>query len=90
LSNGKFSSFDYPGAADTVATRINDSAEIVGYYGASGLGPFSGYLENKGGFNSVNFPGASETRVLGINKAGTVVGRYTDFSGVVHGFMGTP
>jgi hypothetical protein len=73
-----------------VATRINDSGKIVGYDGLSGLGPFSGYLESGGLYDTVNFPAASDTRVRGLSNSGIVVGRYTDFAGVVHGFMGTP
>lgn len=90
---GKFTQIDYPGTgvAVTATDRINTSDEVVGLWGTSTSGPFSGYTATrKGVFTDVTFPGASETRVRGLNDKAVLVGRYTDTSGVVHGFYGTP
>jgi hypothetical protein len=74
----------------TAADRINRESTIVGLYGASTSGPFSGYeLANKK-YTTVMYPSSTETRVRGINDLGIIVGRYTDSSGVIHGMMGTP
>jgi len=62
----------------------------VGLFGSSTSGPCSGYTLVNKVFTSVKFPGATETRTRGLNDTGTLVGRYTDSSGVIHGYMGTP
>jgi len=88
--NGKFTTITYPGATITSAARINTSGEIVGLYGSSSTGPFSGYFKVRGVYTTIMFPGSTETRVRGLNDAGIVVGRYTDVAGVIHGFEGHP
>ena len=90
LANQKFTSLNDPSGVDTVATRLNDGGEVVGYFGGTGTGPFSAFTLSGGIYNTVELSGASDTRIRGVNNAGTIVGRYTDFDGVVHGFIGTP
>jgi hypothetical protein len=93
LIEGKFVKINYPDLPPggiTSADRINHSGEVVGLYGDSSAGPFSGYTRINGTFSTVMFPGSTETRVRGVNDAGVIVGRFTDTSGVIHGFMGTP
>jgi hypothetical protein len=89
---GKFNQIDYPinGVAATATDRINASGEIVGLYGTSTSGPFSGYQAKNGVFTTITFPGSFETRTRGLNDKGVVVGRYTDQSGVIHGYYGVP
>jgi uncharacterized membrane protein len=38
-------------------------------------------------FTTIDFPGGSVTLAAGINNAGDITGRYTDTSGIVHGFL---
>lgn len=93
VTNGLFIKIDYPGSgvAVTSADRINKSGEVVGLWGTSTSGPFSGYTTKPHQpFNNVMFPGSTETRVRGLNIKGVITGRYTDTNGVVHGFYGTP
>jgi len=92
LSAGKFSSVNYPGQGIvvTAADRVNDSLEIVGLYGTSTSGPFSGYSRTGKTYTTITYPGSTETRCRGLNNAGTIVGRYTDTGGVIHGMMYVP
>lgn len=92
LNNGKFTSVTFPGTgiAVTATDRINDTGEIVGLYGTSTTGPFSGYSRTAGKYATIMYPSSTETRCRGLNNAGTVVGRYSDTSGVIHGMMFVP
>ncbi len=92
LNNGKFTSVTFPGTgiAVTATDRINDTGEIVGLYGTSTTGPFSGYSRTAGKYATIMYPSSTETRCRGLNNAGTVVGRYTDSAGVIHGMMFVP
>ncbi len=87
LHQGTFTSFDFPGADETVAQGIDRNGGIVGYYtdsvGANGNGtgvPASskhhGFLLSAGMFTSVDFPGSGGTDLWKINDFGEVVGRY--------------
>jgi uncharacterized membrane protein len=92
LNAGKFSTVTFPGngVAVTAADRINDTGEIVGLYGFSTTGPFSGYSRIRGTYTTIAFPSSTETRCRGLNNAGTIVGRYTDTAGAIHGMMFVP
>jgi probable HAF family extracellular repeat protein len=92
LVDGTFTQIDDPdaGGAVTATDRVNQSGEIVGLWGTSSSGPFSGYHARNGVFTTITFPGSFETRTRGLNNAGIVVGRYTDQSGEIHGYAGTP
>jgi hypothetical protein len=87
-----FTQIDDPNAdgVTTATDRVNDSDEYVGLWGTNTAGPFSGYHAKNNVFTTITFPGSFETRTRGINNAGIVVGRYTDQSGVIHGYAGTP
>lgn len=69
-----FTTIDFPGAAGSLATDINDSGQIVGEYNDSLLGHRHGFLLSNGVFSSIDFPGATFTRALGINRFGDIVG----------------
>jgi hypothetical protein len=88
----QFFQIDDPNADGVVTAtdRINDSGEYVGLWGTSTSGPFSGYHARNNVFTTIMFPNSTETRTRGINNAGAVVGRYTDQSGVIHGYAGQP
>jgi hypothetical protein len=87
-----FTQIDDPaaGGAVTATDRVNDHNEYVGLWGTNTSGPFSGYHAIAHNFVTITFPGAFETRTRGVNNTGIVVGRYTDQSGVIHGYVGTP
>jgi probable HAF family extracellular repeat protein len=77
LDNGVFTTFNVPGAMpnSTVATGVNDSGQIVGYFSDS-AGQRYGFLDTDGVFTTINFPGAALTAASGINNAGQIVGGF--------------
>jgi uncharacterized membrane protein len=82
LSEGEFSTFDFPGAVITQVWRINPQEEIVGRYkGTDGV--FHVFLLSDGGFTSIDFPGAVNTGgdAGGINPRGDIVSSYCDTPG---------
>ena len=85
---GTLTQIDVPGSAITAADRINNQDAIVGLFGSSSSGPFSGYLLAAGKYTTIMFPGSTETRTRGLNS-NTAVGRYTDSAGVIHGYKVT-
>ena len=88
LQNGQFRTINFPGSGVTASDRINDSGEVVGLYGSTLSGPFSGYTRIGGVFSTVMYQ--KELSWPDFVNAGMIVGRYTDSSGVIHGFSGTP
>ncbi len=81
----KFVSIDFPGSKFTVATGINNSGVIVGYYGnAAGT---HGFRLANAHFTTINVPGAVSTLVNGINGNGDVVGTYQSADQKLHGFL---
>lgn len=90
-----YTTIDFPGATSTVpggflgteATGVNDSNQVVGFYGDSS-GTFHGYLWSAGQFTGIDYPGSTGTVATGINNAGQIVGYY--FGGGApgcHGFL---
>lgn len=71
-----FTTIDYPGAAASLGTDINDSGQIVGEYTFSGLSDRHGFLLTNGVFTSITFSDAVFTRAVGINRYGDIVGDY--------------
>jgi autotransporter-associated beta strand protein/probable HAF family extracellular repeat protein len=71
----------------TVATSINDSGQIVGYYNRNSS--FHGFLYSNGVFTTLDDPLASpgSTQAFGINNAGQVVGEVNVFYVAVNGFI---
>jgi probable HAF family extracellular repeat protein len=71
---------------------INDSGNIVGFYGdSSGR---HGFLYNGGNLTTIDAPGSSWpvyggnfTEAYGINNSGQIVGMFRDEVGVAHGFL---
>jgi len=72
----------------TVASAINKSGAIVGYYTTGGVD--HGFLYSGSGYTDVFYPGSGLTEALGINDNGVVVGFYMDGPSVTqpnfHGF----
>ncbi len=105
LTNGRFESFDFPGAVQTAPGAyshlggLNNLGDIVTAY-ASGspfenlsnpnvFGNVHGMLLSGNVFTSIDPPGAVETIAIGVNDASQIVGVYADSAGA-HGFLLTP
>lgn len=100
LSNGVFTSIDYPGAGSTEAWRINDQHVILGRYKGTTDAKWHLYLLNAGIFTPVaDFPGAAEiapdgyAHVGGLNLQGDIVSTYclascnNPATAVLHGYL---
>jgi uncharacterized membrane protein len=85
--NETYKTIDYPGAEFTVATGINDSDTIVGYYLVDGI--YHGFQDVGGTLTTIDEPGASFTQIFGINNAGQISGSYSggDCAIVTCGFL---
>ncbi len=84
------STIDFPGAALTSITGLDNGSGtfLVGYHGASAAGPFQGFVTTGTGlYQTIDFPEAIDTRCFGVTDDDRITGRYTDSSGVVHGFF---
>lgn len=73
-----FTTFDVPGATDTIASGINDGGQIVGW------GTY-GFLKDGATFTRIDVPGATSALALGINDAGQIVGSAPN--SFPHGFL---
>jgi len=82
----QFITIDPPGSIDTIAVRINNQGEIVGYYLDDG-GGIHGFSLNSGVYTTIDFPAAISTIVYGVNNLGQIVGSYTDANSNIHGFL---
>jgi hypothetical protein len=96
-ASGVLTSFDYPGATDTVATAINDDGVIVGFYdnynGGPTIPPQHGFILDSSGFTSLDFPGSQGTVINDINDLGQIVGDYelnSPNGGFNYAFLATP
>ncbi len=80
-------------ADQTIATAINSSRQIAGYWRNNDLPPddtFSGFLRSADGtMTTFTVPGATNTLPVAINSRGVITGSYTDSTGQ-HGFVRTP
>jgi len=89
LSNGNYTTLQYPGSSFTFAGGANIWNTVVGIYvDSSGNG--HGYIESNGSYTSFDYPGASLTEASGVNAVGVIVGLFTDSAGNTHGFVRTP
>ena len=71
-SNGSFLNLNYPGAQYTLATGINDSGTVAGFY-ADNVGVHA-FIYGNGKWAPVNFGTTNTTQVFGISNANKVVG----------------
>ena len=70
-----------------IATGINSSNEVVGYYYPNGSNRTLGFTWTSiGGLQNI---GAARTLAYGVNKSGTVVGQSPNASGAQHAFSWT-
>ncbi len=91
-SKGKLTSFDLPGASQTMIDTgfVATSGDIVGPY-RDLRGKAKGFLLSKGGtLTRLEVPGALQTISVYMNNLGNLVGNYQDAGGVTHGFLMTP
>ena len=75
LSDGQFTTIDFPRATLTQAWKINAQRDVVGVYRDT-AGHFHGFLWHVGEFESIDVPGSVGTLALGINNRGEIVGSY--------------
>jgi len=85
-----FRKLDYPGAADTEATDLNDTRTILGFYRDT-ENDIAGFVFVRGIWTNVKHPHGmpnhkSVTELLGVNNEDTAVGFYTDSSGLNEAF----
>ncbi len=86
LNNSTFTTIVVPTATSgTTAFGLNDSGEIVGWYGQGAA--THGFIYNRGQYETIDDPLGTGTYATGINSKGDVVGWYTDASGGDHGFF---
>jgi uncharacterized membrane protein len=97
--NGIFTSFDFPGAVETLPVDLNDNGQIVGIFAAENDSIGRSFLLDAGTFTTFDVPlsGVVATQVSGINNRGQIVGRYikSNPDDLVnpfpsHGFVATP
>ncbi len=102
LSNGAFTSIDFPGASSTEAWRVNDNGVILGKYRSTTDDKWHLYLLNSGSFSPLaDFPGAAQSapdgyaHLGGLNLQGDITSTYCSSacnnlfssSASVHGFL---
>jgi hypothetical protein len=90
LSGGKFTSFRFPGSADTFPQDINKQGVIVGSFDtATGSGQRA-FMVHNGVFKQVTIPGFPDAPAIatGINELGDIVGPFngngSDFGFLLH------
>jgi hypothetical protein len=96
FAQGDFGGENYPGAAQTQITGLNDRGISVGFFSPqNGATPTSdsnfGFWRDNGRYHQVNYPTMNNSKppvnqLLGINDTGTAVGFYTDGAGNAHGY----
>lgn len=92
LFHGNFTSFSFPGSADTAANDVNNRGRIVGNYDVfdNSTNSFvsSGFvLDPHSGFQSVQVPQSTFTSAGGLNDSGDIVGQTRDASQTSRGFL---
>jgi uncharacterized membrane protein len=93
LDDGRFTSFDVPGAVLTNAYDITNEGQVVGQYYDADDGEQHGFSRDKrGSISTVDFPGVdgSLNESIGANDRGEIVGGYGNYdpvAGELHGYM---
>lgn len=78
LSNGKFSTFNFPGAADTFPRDINMHGTIVGSFDAASVSGQRAFIRQGGVFREIRLPGfpAAPAVATGVNDFGAITGQF--------------
>lgn len=71
-----FTRLDVPGSVSTVASGINPSGHIVGWYRDGAADRMRGFVLRDGAYTPVDYPGAVLTQLHGIGPDGDIVGSY--------------
>ena len=75
--NGKFHTIDFPGAADTFVSSINDNGVMIGSELKGSGAVYEGFRLKNGAFTTIKDPKATgATLPADINNTGTIVGGY--------------
>jgi hypothetical protein len=78
-----YTDLQYPGSEQTIASGLNNTGDVVGYYNVAGnlsVGLGFEYDTATGTFTQISYPGATTTEPLGINDAGVMVGIWNNTS----------
>jgi probable HAF family extracellular repeat protein len=87
LKNGKYTTLNVPGAADTFATGINTGGSISFYWVNSSSGVYESSVLTGKTYKTVNVPGAADSFALDLDKAGDVTYEWEDSNGAIHGAL---
>ncbi len=95
LSEGTYTSTDFPGSIYTLNVAINDAGNIAGDYCTtseclSTSEGEQGFVLSGGVFTSFGIPGEYSTSVSDMTNNGALLGAYVDAAGLVVSFMATP
>lgn len=74
LSNGVYTSFEYPTAQSTYIYGINDAGDFVGNYIMTGGDAYRGFASIGGQLSEVTVPGSTYAEPHDINNHGDIVG----------------
>ena len=87
LTSETYRGVNIPGALEQLASGVNHSGQIVGYYSGTS-GAVHGYLYSGGKFTTIDVPFsvAKDTACYGINNSGEIVGLWDD-AATTHGFL---
>lgn len=87
LVGGVYKVILVPGAAQgSIATGINSSSQIVGFYTDSSDVTHAFY-DSAGTIETVDNPAGTGTAAFDINDSGDIVGQFVDTSGNIHGYL---
>jgi hypothetical protein len=95
FAQGSFLNENFPRAAQTQVTGLNDRGVTVGFWSTQNTASMTdnnfGFYEQNGRFHEVNFPiGDSASppvdQLLGVNNSGVAVGFFTNSAGVSRGY----
>jgi len=73
-SGGTYAEIDYPHSTMTVASGINASGAVAGYYTTGLKALASGYVYSDGSYTRIKYPKSGDTYVNAIDTAGAVAG----------------
>jgi probable HAF family extracellular repeat protein len=96
FAQGDFGSENFPGAAQTQVTGLNDTGITVGFFSTTNAANAAdnnniGFWRAGGRYHTVSFPTRNNAKppvnqLLGVNDTGTAVGFYNDSAGNAHGY----
>jgi hypothetical protein len=75
-TGGTYTAIDYPKSITTVATGIDASGAVAGWYTVGRKALASGYVYSGGAYTRIKYPKSKDTYVEGIDTSGAVAGYY--------------